>query len=35
MAAQGYKGWHAWQCRDTFRDLKHSSQAVDGGLLVD
>ena len=35
MAAAGYKGWQAWHCRDTFRDLKRCIQAVDQRLIGD
>lgn len=35
MAAAGYKGWQAWHCRATFRDLKRSIEAVDGRLMED
>lgn len=35
MAAAGYRDWQAWHCRDTFRALKKSINAVDGRLMGD
>jgi len=35
IASKGYKGWQAWHCRDTWRDLKRCIQAVDGWLMGD
>lgn len=35
MAAAGYRNWQAWHCRDVFRDLKRSINAVDRRLMGD
>jgi len=32
MAGAGYKGWQAWHCRDTWRDLKRCIQAEVGAF---